>query len=294
MDMNHILNGRDNDMKVTGLNIHPLKSGRAIAQTCASVQLDGLAGDRRFMIVDPDGRFITQRELQSLAQVEATHVNSGIHLTMGPRAVTASFDPANRMDVRVWSSDVNAAVATEAVNTILSGWFGQPVKLVHIDAAASRCANPDWAGPGSPMSFADGYQVLITTTASLADLNVSLIARGQEPVGMDRFRTNILIDNDEPWEEDLWESVEIGGILFDLVKPCARCIMTTQDQVTGERIGGNPIQALAEKRMSADRRVPGVLFGWNAVPRGEGVLNLGDEMRVVKGREERWPMKVRA
>ncbi len=294
MDLNHILNGRDNDMKVTGLNIHPLKSGRAIAQTSVSVKRDGLTGDRRFMIVDPDGQFITQRELQLLAQVEATHVAGGIHLKMGSRDVTASFDPELRMDVRVWSSDVNAAVAADHANATLSGWFGLPVKLVHIDATASRFANSEWAGPASPMSFADGYQVLITTTASLADLNVSLIAKGQEPVGMDRFRTNVLIDNDEPWEEDLWESVEIGGIVFDLVKPCARCIMTTQDQVTGERVGGNPIQGLAEKRMSADRRVPGVLFGWNAVPRGEGTLSLGDEMRVVKAREERWPMKVRA
>ena len=281
-------------MKVTGLNIHPLKSGRAIAQTSVSVQLDGLVGDRRFMLVDPDGHFITQRELQSLAQVEATHVSGGIHLKMGTRAITVPFDPANRLDVRVWSSDVNAAVAAEPANQTLSGWFGRPVKLVHIDAAASRLANPEWAGPESRMSFADGYQVLITTTASLADLNVTLISKGQEPVGMDRFRTNILIDNDEPWEEDLWESVEIGGIVFDLVKPCARCIMTTQDQVTGERIGGNPIQGLAEKRMSADRRVPGVLFGWNAVPRGEGTIDLGEKMRVVKARDERWPMKIRA
>ncbi|MCV9965902.1 MOSC domain-containing protein [Pararhizobium sp. BT-229] len=281
-------------MKVTGLNIHPLKSGRAIAQTSVSVHLDGLAGDRRFMLVDPDGKFITQRELQSLAQVEATHVSGGVHLKMGTRTITVPFDPSNRMDVRVWSSDVNASVAGDHANATLSGWFGQPVKLVHVDAAASRFANAEWAGAESPMSFADGYQVLITTIASLADLNVSLISKGQEPVGMDRFRTNILIDNDEPWEEDLWESVEIGGIVFDLVKPCARCIMTTQDQVTGDRIGGNPIQGLAEKRMSADRRVPGVLFGWNAVPRGEGTVSLGDEMRVVKAREERWPMKIRA
>ncbi len=281
-------------MKVAGLNIHPLKSGRANAQTSVSVHLDGFAGDRRFMLVDADGKFITQRELQALAQVEAMDVSGGIHLRMNGQTLTASFDPANRMDVRVWSSDVDAAVAADHANATLSGWFGWPVKLVHIDRAACRFASPEWAGPASPMTFADGYQVLITTSASLADLNVSLIAKGQEPVGMDRFRTNILIDNDEPWEEDLWESVEIGGIVFDLVKPCARCIMTTQDQVTGERIGGNPIQGLAEKRMSADRRVPGVLFGWNAVPRGEGTINLGDEMRVVKMREERWPMKVRA
>ena len=281
-------------MKVTGLNIHPLKSGRAIAQTSVSIHHDGLAGDRRFMLVDPDGKFITQRELQLLAQVEATHVTGGVHLKMGTRTATVSFDPARRLDVRVWDSNVNAAVSEDHANTTLSGWFGRPVKLVHMDDQARRTVGEEWAGEAAPVGFADGFPVLITTTASLADLNVTLIAKGQEPVGMDRFRTNILIDNDEPWEEDFWESVEIGGITFDLVKPCARCVMTTQDQVTGERIGGNPIQGLAEKRMSADRRVPGVLFGWNAVPRSEGTVNLGDEMRIVTAREDRWPMKIRA
>lgn len=281
-------------MKVTGLNIHPLKSGRAIAQTSVSIRHDGLAGDRRFMLVDPDGKFITQRELQLLAQVEATHVSGGVHLKMGTRTVTVSFDPARRLDVRVWDSNVNAAVSEDHANATLSDWFGRPVKLVYMDDRARRAVGEEWAGKAAPVGFADGFPVLITTTASLADLNVTLIAKGQEPVGMDRFRTNILIDNDEPWEEDFWESVEIGGITFDLVKPCARCIMTTQDQVSGERIGGNPIQGLAEKRMSADRRVPGVLFGWNAVPRSEGTVNLGDGMRIVKAREDRWPMKIRA
>ena len=281
-------------MKVTGLNIHPLKSGRAIAQTSVSIRHDGLAGDRHFMLVDPDGKFITQRELQLLAQVEATHVTGGVHLKMGTRTVTVSFDPARRLDVRVWDSNVNAAVSEDHANATLSDWFGRPVKLVYMDDRAMLAVGEEWAGKAAPVGFADGFPVLITTTASLADLNVTLIAKGQEPVGMDRFRTNILIDNDEPWEEDFWESVEIGGITFDLVKPCARCIMTTQDQVSGERIGGNPIQGLAEKRMSADRRVPGVLFGWNAVPRSEGTINLGDGMRIVTARQDRWPMKIRA
>lgn len=281
-------------MKVIGLNIHPLKSGRAIPRTDVDIDIDGLRGDRRFMLTDPDGRFITQRELQSLAQVEATHVPGGVALAMNGRKLTVNFNPAARMDVRVWSSDVNAAVADEQTNTTLSSWFGRPVKLVHMDEQASRAEGEEWAGEAAPVGFADGFPVLITTMASLADLNVSLIAKGQEPVGMDRFRTNILVDSDEPWEEDFWESVEIGGIVFDLVKPCARCIMTTQDQITGERIGGNPIQGLAEKRMSADRRVPGVLFGWNAVPRGTGRLALGAEVTVLKRRDERWPMKIRA
>ncbi|WP_439630593.1 MOSC domain-containing protein [Shinella sp.] len=281
-------------MKIEGLNIHPLKSGRAIPVESATVRLDGLAGDRRFMIVEPDGRFITQRELQVLARVEATAVGESLHLEMEGRQLFASFEPEDRIDVTIWDSPVNAAVADEAVNETLSDWFARPVKLVHMDALAVRAEGEDWAGSPAPVGFADGFPVLVTTTGSLADLNRTLAAKGQEPVGMDRFRTNILVTCDDPWAEDFWEAIEINGIVFDFVKPCARCIMTTQDQMTGERIGGNPIQGLAEKRMSADRRVPGVLFGWNAVPRGEGEIRLGDEVRVTKTRAERWPMKIRA
>ncbi|OCO98175.1 MULTISPECIES: MOSC domain-containing protein [unclassified Ensifer] len=281
-------------MKVTGLNIHPLKSGRAIAREAVVVNLDGFEGDRRFMLVEPDGRFITQRELQSLAQVEATHIDGGVHLKKGGDEISVRFDPDRRQNVVVWGSEVDAAVSDDTANVTLSAWFGRPVKLAHMDASAERLVGADWAGTAAPVGFADGFPILITTTGSLADLNRTLADKGQDPVGMDRFRTNILIDCDGAWEEDFWESVEIGGIVFDLVKPCARCIMTTQDQITGERIGGNPIQGLAEKRMSSDRRVAGVLFGWNAVPRKEGTLKLGDEVKVIGRRAERWPMKVRA
>ncbi|QRM56863.1 MOSC domain-containing protein [Sinorhizobium sp. BG8] len=281
-------------MTVSGLNIHPLKSGRAIAVPQAEVRLDGFRGDRRFMVVQPDSRFITQRELQLLARVEAREVENGIRLAMEGRELTATFDPSARMDVTVWDSAVSAAVAGEDVSATLSEWFGQPVRLVHMDAQARRSVGADWAGEAADVGFADGFPILVTTTGSLADLNRTLVAKGQEPVGMDRFRTNILVECDEPWAEDFWPAIEINGIVFDLVKPCARCIMTTQDQVTGDRIGGNPIQGLAEKRMSADRRVPGVLFGWNAVPRGTGVINLGDAVAVHGVRGERWPMKVRA
>ncbi|MDK1384874.1 MOSC domain-containing protein [Sinorhizobium sp. 8-89] len=280
-------------MKVTGLNIHPLKSGRAIPQAAVTVNIDGLVGDRRFMVVEPDGHFITQRELQALAQVEAALIDGGVHLKMNGDELSVRFDPGRRLDVRVWSSDVDAAVADDAANDVLSRWFGRAVKLVHMDEQAERFVGAEWAGAAAPVGFADGFPILITTTGSLADLNRTLIAKGQQPVGMERFRTNILIDCDEPWEEDWWESLEIAGVTFDLVKPCARCIMTTQDQTTGERTGGNPIQGLSEKRMSADRRVAGVLFGWNAVPRGDGTVKLGHDAKVVRRRGECWPMKVR-
>ncbi|WP_275790014.1 MOSC domain-containing protein [Pararhizobium gei] len=280
-------------MKVTALNIHPLKSGRAIPQTSVSLRLDGFAGDRRFMIVEPNGKFITQRDLQALAQVEAVPVECGVRLSMNGQSLTAIFDPVSRLDVTVWGSAVSAAVAEENVNDTLSGWLARPVRLVHMDDDATRLVGEEWAGRPVPVGFADGFPILITATASLADLNATLSSAGQQPVGMDRFRTNILVDTEEPWEEDFWESIDIGGIVFDLVKPCARCIMTTQDQTTGERTGGNPIQGLAVKRMSADRRASGVMFGWNAVPRGEGTVSLGDAMSIVTVRQERWPMKIR-
>jgi uncharacterized protein YcbX len=280
-------------MQVKGLNIHPLKSGRAIPVESAEVRLDGFAGDRRFMIVDPNGKFITQRELQTLARVEAHAIQGGVYLAMEESMLAATFDEDDRLDVTVWDSAVSAAVADEAVNDVLSDWFARPVKLVHMDDLSRRVVGAEWAGEPAPVGFADGFPILVTTTGSLEDLNRTLVEKGQEPVGMERFRTNILLEHAEPWDEDLWEAIEIGGIVFDFVKPCARCIMTTQDQTTGERTGGNPIQGLAEKRMSADRRVPGVLFGWNAVPRGEGIVRLGDVAEVVKTRGERWPMKVR-
>ena len=280
-------------MRVTGLNIHPLKSGRAVPVEAAELRLDGFAGDRRFMVVEPDGAFITQRELQALARVEANPIHGGIHLAMEGRELAATFDPDDRLDVTIWGSRVNAAVADEAVNDVLSDWLGRPVRLVHMDESAERLVGAEWAGKAAPVGFADGFPILVTTTGSLADLNRTLVEKGQEPVGMERFRTNILIEHDAAWDEDGWEAIEIGGVRLDLVKPCARCIMTTQDQMTGERTGGNPIQGLAERRMSADRRVPGVLFGWNTVPRGEGTVRLGDAVTVVAGRSERWPMKAR-
>lgn len=281
------------DMTVAALNIHPLKSGRAIPMSEVAVGLDGFADDRRLMLTDPAGRFITQRELQALAQVEAHPVDGTIRLGMNGRSLVPTFDPSRRAAVTVWDTSVDAAVADEATNGLLSEWLGCDVQLVHMDRQASRLEGEAWAGRPVPVGFTDGFPVLITTTGSLADLNRTLVAKGQEPVGMDRFRTNILVAHDGAWDEDLWEAVEIGGVVFDLVKPCSRCIMTTQDQMTGERIGGNPIQGLAEKRMSADRRVAGVLFGWNAVPRTEGRLRLGDAVTVLGKRAERWPMKVR-
>jgi hypothetical protein len=282
-------------MQVSDLFIYPIKSARGIAIPAASIDALGLIGDRRAMVTDPSGHFITQRELQDLARIDVQPAPSYLRLKMEGHAdiIVPPPLPDNRMDVDVWRSTVNASVADDATNRALSAWLGRDVRLVFFDHFATRIANPEWAGDDAPVTFPDGYQVLVTTTGSLKALNADLAAHGEGEVGMDRFRPNIVVDIDDEWVEDRWAAIEIGGIRFDLVKPCSRCIMTTQDQKTGSRNVPNPMPAMGRLRMSADRRVPGPLFGWNAVPRAEGSIRLGDTVTILEHRPEGWPLKRR-
>jgi uncharacterized protein YcbX len=280
-------------MRVSELNIYPLKSARGIPLSQSPLTAEGLPGDRRSMLVDASGHFITQRELPDIARIITAEDENGLRLSIDGIGEIIAQASEKRIDVVVWRSTVNAAVATGDVNDMLSSWLGREVQLVFFDDASERIANLEWTGNETPVTFADGYQILVTTTASLAALNENMAANGEEAVGMDRFRPNIVLDNDEAWAEDGWAAIEIGGIRLDLVKPCARCIMTTQDQLTGSREGASPMKAMGRIRMSADRRVPGPLFGWNVTPRGEGRIALGDVATVIEERPDGWAFKRR-
>ncbi len=280
-------------MRVTELNIYPLKSARGISLPDSAVSAEGLPGDRRAMLVDPSGHFITQRELPAIATVLARHEDGGMLLSRDQHGEIVARPSGERMDVAVWKSIVSANMADAVTNDTLSAWLGREVKLAFFDNASKRIASLEWTGNETPVTFADGYQILVTTTASLAALNDNMRENGEDDVGMERFRPNIVLETDEPWAEDGWAAIEIGGIRFDLVKPCARCIMTTQDQTTGSRDVPSPMKAMGRIRMSADRRVLGPLFGWNVTPRGEGRLSVGDVAKVIEERPEGWASKRR-
>ncbi len=283
-------------MQVSALHIYPLKSARGIPLDRSAVDAFGLPGDRRAMLARPDGVAITQREVTRLARLIVKPQAEGLLLALdghGGHLQVGRPDGRTRLEVDVWDTKIDAAVCDDAVNALLSEWFGEPVRLVFFDGQSRRVANEDWAGEDAPVRFADGYQILVTTTASLAALNASMEAHGEGQVGMDRFRPNIVIDGAEAWAEDQWAALEINGIRYDLVKPCSRCIMTTQDQQTGSRDVPSPMPAMGRLRLSADRRVPGPLFGWNAVPRSEGSIAIGDSVRVVAERPEGWALKRR-
>jgi uncharacterized protein YcbX len=282
-------------MQVCEINMFPLKSARGISLAESDIAPEGIPGDRGMMLADPSGHFVNQRDLPTMARLQVVADGDGFRFSMdGKGEIRIERPPAyRRIDVAVWKSIVSAALADREVNARLSEWLERDVQLVFFDERAKRTASDDWAGPDTPVTFADGYQVLVTTTGSLAAINAEMERHGEGQVGMDRFRANIVIEHDAPFADDLWEAIEINGVRLDLVKPCSRCIMITQDQQTGSRDGANPMTALGRIRMSADRRVPGPLFGWNAVPRSKGRIRRGDPVTVLSTREG-WAIKQRA
>ncbi|MDY8108998.1 MOSC domain-containing protein [Fulvimarina sp. 2208YS6-2-32] len=272
-------------MKLGALHIHPVKSGRAIGLRTAEINREGLAGDRRWMLVNADGTFITQREMPALARLEAEMTEDGLILVLadeGERFVPFP-DGGERITVRLWKDRLDVALAGEETHAALSRWLKREVRLVYQDRI-ERTADETFAPPESPVTLADGFPLLVTTNASLRDLNARLVQTGFDPVPMSRFRPNIVIEDADAWGEDEWRTIQIGGVVLDLVKPCARCTMTTVDQLDGVVSGEQPLKILREIRMSADRSVPGMLFGWNAVPRGEGRLDVGDAVDILERR----------
>ncbi|OON71386.1 MOSC domain-containing protein [Streptomyces tsukubensis] len=266
------------------IHVHPLKAARGHARREAVVEPWGLAGDRRWMLVDDKGTLVTQRSQPRLALLDAGRSEDGGLLLSSPGAEPLAVgvpDPVGTVTVRVFKDEVEAVLASEAAHAWCSAWLGAPVRLVHLDdPAVRRPLNPVYAKAGETVSFADGYPLLLTTTASLRELN-SLIEKGDRPeegpVPMDRFRPNVVIEGTRPWAEDDWAHVTIGDVAFRVVKPCGRCVVTTTDQRTGLR-GKEPLRTLARHRRAP---VGGPRFGVTLVPESRGTLHVGDRVTAV-------------
>ena len=280
-------------MRISSLHIYPVKSTRGHSIDIGEIDALGMAGDRRAAFLDADGNVLEQRDTPMLAQIIARQTGDGLLISKDGQADILARPGEWQVPVKVWEGYGKAFLADEAANQAISNWFGQPVRIAFINAQNAIPVDSNWHGEGAFTGFSDGYPVLITNTASLEALNAVSAERGEQPVDMGRFRSNIVIDSDVPWDEDWWEAIEIGGIRFDLVKPCARCVMTTQDQMTGSRDAPNPMPAMLHARLSTDRRVVGPLFGWNAIPRGQGTIKVGDSVEVLSRRKESWPLKPR-
>ena len=259
------------------LHVYPIKSCAPLTPERAVVEALGLAGDRRWMIVDANGKFMTARKWPRMVLVRAQAVDGGIAVEapgIAPCLVRAEPDPGARRDVVVWGSTVSARRAEAEADAWISGFLGTDAHFVHMDETALRPVDPAYGRVGDRVSFADGFPLLLISQAALDALNAKLA----NPVPMLRFRPNLVVSGTDAHAEDRWKRVRIGAVEFDVVKPCTRCVLTTVDPALGAfDPSGEPLRTLLTYRRSSG----GVTFGQNLIPRGHGTLQVGDAVDVL-------------
>ena len=267
-------------VRLASIHIYPMKAARAVDLDESPVEPWGLAGDRRWLLVDEDGRFVSQREEPSLARVVVTYGQGTISVSSAgfrARQVTAPGGGEQLLKVTVWGSTVLAAATGPEDSAWFSAYLGRPVRLVYLDDPTRRAVDPQYGKDGDVVSFADGYPLLLTSTASLDELGRWLSEDGAQPVPMTRFRPNAVVTGAPPWAEDHWRRIRIGTVEFRVVKPCGRCVVTTTDQITGE-VGSQPLKMLGRRRRFGQQLV----FGQNLIPDGPGLIRAGDFVEVLE------------
>jgi uncharacterized protein YcbX len=267
------------------IHVHPVKAVRGLAPREAAVEPWGLAGDRRWVLIDDGGRVVTQRQQPRLALAAAELLpDGGVRLSApGMEPVTVPVPrPSDTVPVEIFRDKVDAVPAEdEAAHAWCSAYLGIGVRLAYMDDPATRRpVDPEYARPGETVSFADGFPLLLTTTASLDALN-ALIAQGDHadegPLPMNRFRPSVVVAGTDAWAEDDWSRLTIGDVSFRVAKTCGRCVVTTTDQGTGER-GREPLYSLGRHRRLGGKLV----FGQNLVPLSGGTIRVGDPVTVLE------------
>jgi uncharacterized protein YcbX len=277
---------------VSRVRLYPVKSLAGVDVRAATVESWGLRGDRRWMVVDADGEVLTARERHALLSVHATPDDEGGLTLEADRAPSLHVDaPAGPADVPVRISRLERASAAGAeADRWLSDLLRESVRLVWLDDPRRRTVSPAHGGrDGDVLSLADAGPLLLTTTSSLGRLEVWMRQeaddRGEnppQPLDMRRFRPNVVVDGElEPFEEDRWRSVRLGGVAYRFAEHCDRCVMTTLDPAT-TRGGKEPLRTLARHRQWDGK----TWFGVRLVPTSGGTLAVGDEVEVVEAAEE--------
>lgn len=258
-------------MRVKSLYSYPVKSMRGRSLHTMVFDAFGPKGDRRYMLVDESGRFISQREVPQLSQCAARIDGNELHLDIAGYIQTLHCDAFVRpMSVQVWSDQAEALACVDELPA-LNALVGKPVSLVYMPESSFRQVDRTYYSPAQRVSFADGFPVLLTNESSLEDLNDRL----DHAVPMERFRPNIVIEGAGAFEEDAWKKIQIGELELSLVKPCSRCVMTTID-ANGNK-GREPLRTLSSFR----RNEFGVCFGQNAVHHGKGAVHVGDSVSIL-------------
>lgn len=267
---------------LSSLYIYPIKSAAGIALTTAQVEARGLQYDRRWMVVDQAGQFMTQRQhpRMALIQVAIAPDQGTLEIAapqMPPLSVPLQLTRKGQLSVKVWRDICGAIPMDPEINNWFSRFLNVRCQLVYMPDTSRRMVNH----PGlsnRPVSFADGYPFLLISQASLDHLNQQL----EQPISMDRFRPNFVVTGVDAHQEDTWSHIRIGTVAFQVVKPCSRCILTTIEQSTGARQENEPLRTLAKYRLWDGQ----IWFGQNLVQDELGIVQVGDEVEVLELRSQ--------
>lgn len=274
-------------LRLTALYVYPVKSCRGLAVDTAEVDARGLVGDRRFLVVDAEGRFLTQRVHPRMALIETALTADALTLSsLGHGSVSIARSgfrpPQSEIVVTVWKDTVTVDDCGDEAAAWLTDFLGQPCRLVHTGTAYSRPIAPhkipralaQGVSTVHEVSFADAFPLLVISEESLADLNGRLDA----PLPMNRFRPNLVVAGAAPYAEDDWRRFRIGVVVFHGATRCGRCVVTTTDQLTATR-AHEPLRTLATYRRDAEGVV---MFGRNLVHETKtGRLSVGDAVELL-------------
>lgn len=265
-------------MHVSELHLYPIKSLRGIPLERAQLDERGFQYDRRWMLVDESGTFISQREAHRMALIDVS-LGADVLSVAAPGTETLRVplhtDGAT-VRCRIWRDAVDAIPVARDADMWFSRFLGISCRLVYMPDESRRVVDRTYVKQDRLVGFADGFPLLMIGQGSLDELNLRLTQRGEAAVPMRRFRPNIVVAATQPFEEDQWQQIRIGDVEVDVVKPCARCAITTVDPDTAEA-GREPLRTLATYRKSGSN----VYFGQNAVHRRAGVITRGDAVAVV-------------
>jgi hypothetical protein len=268
-------------MHLSEINIYPIKSLKGISLNEAKIEARGLSFDRRWMLVDEDNKFLTQREFPKMATLTTEVSDDHLKVVNGNATLEIPHETGSEVtaNVTIWkSSGLKAEVYDSSVNRWFSERLGTACKLVRMPDATKRVVSPNYAirKYEDTVSFADGYPFMLIGEGSLGDLN----SRLEAPVPMNRFRPNFVVSGSDAFAEDGWKKIRIGETVFHVVKPSERCVITTIDQTKGEK-GKEPL-----KTLNAYRNFNGkVLFGQNLIAESAGgVIKVGDEIEILGSR----------
>ncbi len=266
-------------MQLTEINIYPIKSTQRIALTESTVQARGLHWDRRWMLVDEQGSFITARQYPKLAVVATSigldalevsvHGKENLQIALQPEAI-------HKRDVSIWKDTLEVIQVSDAADSWFSDYLGVRCQLVQMTDDIIRSVDQQYGKPEDEVSFADGFPLLLISEASLVDLNQRLAIS----VSMRRFRPNVVVSGCAAFAEDNWSRLRIGDVEFAGVKACSRCVFTTIDPDTGlKNPDKEPLRTLARFRR---REGGGVFFGQNLIPGNQGLVRLGDSVEILE------------